>query len=35
LAVLDRLKAFEAWQQAYGRAIARLRGERPSAERLP
>jgi len=35
LAVLDRLKAFEAWQQAYGRAIARLRGERPSAAGLP
>jgi pyrroline-5-carboxylate reductase len=27
LAVLDRRGAFEAWQQAYGRAIARLRGE--------
>jgi pyrroline-5-carboxylate reductase len=26
LAVLDRLTAFEAWQQAYGRAIARLKG---------
>ena len=30
LAVLDRLKAFEAWQQAYGRAMARLRGETPA-----
>lgn len=27
LAVLDRLQAFEAWQQAYGRAIVRLRSE--------
>lgn len=27
LAVLDRLQAFAAWQQAYGRAIARLKGE--------
>ena len=30
LAVLERLQAFEAWQQAYGRAIARLRGETPA-----
>jgi pyrroline-5-carboxylate reductase len=35
LAVLDRLKAFEAWQQAYGRAIARLKGETPTAGERP
>ncbi len=26
LAVLERLRAFKAWRQAYGRAIDRLKG---------